>query len=100
VDRVAAAGDPAAVATLNNAAHHLAMQAGSVRRQLWREEEPCALSWVGGVFSSAILLERFKMLVQLDGTVMANPPEHSPAVGALSIAWKSVGLHIVPELPA
>jgi N-acetylglucosamine kinase-like BadF-type ATPase len=95
VDRIAAAGDPVAVAILNNAAHHLAMQAGSVRRQLWREDEPCALSWVGGVFSSAILLERFKMLVQLDGTAMASPPEHSPAVGALLIAWKAAGLHDV-----
>jgi len=100
VDRIAAAGDPVAVAILNNAAHHLAMLAGSVRRQLWREGELSALSWAGGVFDSAILQERFRMLVQLDGTVMASPPEHSPAVGALLIAWKAAGLNIVPELPA
>jgi N-acetylglucosamine kinase len=95
VDRITAAGDPVAVAILNNAAHHLAMLAGSVRRQLWNEGEPCVLSWVGGVFNSAILLERFRMLVQLDGSVVASPPEHSPAVGALLIAWKAAGPHSV-----
>jgi N-acetylglucosamine kinase-like BadF-type ATPase len=95
VDRIAAAGDPVAVAILNSAAHHLAMLAGSVRRQLWPEGEPSILSWAGGVFNSAVLLERFRMLVQLDGSVVASPPEHSPAVGALLIAWKAAGLHSV-----
>ena len=93
VDRIAAAGDPVATAILNNAAHHLATLAGSVRRQLWREGDVSALSWAGGVFNSAILLERFRMLCELEGTVTASPPEHSPAVGALLIAWKAAGLN-------
>ncbi|MGD1072975.1 MAG: BadF/BadG/BcrA/BcrD ATPase family protein [Bryobacteraceae bacterium] len=96
VDRIAAAGDPIATAILNNAAHHLATLAGSVRRQLWREGEPSALSWAGGVFNSAILRERFRMLAQLDDTVAASPPQHSPAVGALLIAWRAAGLQPSP----
>ncbi len=99
VDRIAEAGDPVAVAILNNAAHHLAMLAGSVRRQLWREGEPSGLSWAGGVFHSAILLERFRTLAQLEGTVSTRPPEHSPAAGALLIAWRAAGLPVVPDLP-
>jgi N-acetylglucosamine kinase-like BadF-type ATPase len=99
VDRIAAAGDPVAAAILNNAAHHLAMLAGSVRRQLWREGELSTVSWAGGVFNSAILLERFRMLAQLDGTAVASLPEHSPAVGALLLAWRAVGLQVVPDLP-
>jgi hypothetical protein len=39
------------------------------------------------------------MLAQLDGTVSAIPPEHSPAVGALLIAWRAAGLPVLPELP-
>jgi N-acetylglucosamine kinase-like BadF-type ATPase len=99
VNGIAAAGDPVAVAILNNAAQHLAMLAGAVRRQLWREGEPSILSWAGGVFNSAILLERFRMLAQMDGTVTASAPEHSPAAGALLIAWRAAGLPVVPALP-
>jgi N-acetylglucosamine kinase-like BadF-type ATPase len=99
VNGIAESGDPVAVAILNNAAQHLAMLAGAVRRQLWRGDEPSRLSWTGGVFNSAILLERFRMLAQMDGTVTAGPPEHSPAAGALLIAWKAAGLPVVPALP-
>jgi N-acetylglucosamine kinase-like BadF-type ATPase len=99
VDQIALAGDPVAVAILNNAAHQLAMLAGAVRRQIWREDEHSALSWAGGVFNSPMALERFRILAELEGTVTACPPQHSPAVGALSIAWKSAGLNVVPELP-
>jgi N-acetylglucosamine kinase-like BadF-type ATPase len=99
VDGIAEAGDPVAVAILNNAAQHLAMLAGSVRRQLWRDDEPSRLSWAGGVFNSAILLERFRMLGQLDGRVATSAPEHSPAAGALLIAWRAAGLPVVPYLP-
>ena len=99
VNGIAEAGDPVAMAILNNAAQHLAMLAGAVRRQLWREGEPSRLSWAGGVFNSAILLERFRMLAQMDGTVTTSAPEHSPAAGALLIAWRAAGLPVVPALP-
>jgi N-acetylglucosamine kinase-like BadF-type ATPase len=99
VDRIAEAGDPVATAILNNAAQHLAVLAASVRRQLWREDEPSILSWAGGVFNSATLLERFRTLARIDGTVAADAPRHSPAAGALLIAWKAAGLPVVPALP-
>jgi N-acetylglucosamine kinase-like BadF-type ATPase len=98
VDRIAEAGDPVALGILNRAAQDLAMLAGSVRRQLWQDQESLKLSWIGGVFNSAILLERFRMLVELEGGVSATAPMHSPAIGALLLAWRSAGLLLVPEL--
>lgn len=93
VNQIAEAGDPVAKEILNHAAHDLAMLAASVRRQLWSEGESLKLAWTGGVFGSTILLERFRMLVELEGGgVSAGPSAHSPAIGALLLAWRSVGL--------
>jgi hypothetical protein len=49
------------------------------------------VAWIGGVFSSAILLGRFRMLVELEGSGSAAPPLHGPAIGALLIAAKLAG---------
>jgi N-acetylglucosamine kinase-like BadF-type ATPase len=97
VDRIAEAGDPVAIDILHHAAMQLALLAGSVRRQLWREGEPLKLAWIGGVFGSETLLARFRALVELEGTVSAAAPEHSPAVGALTLAYKAAGLTVVPR---
>jgi N-acetylglucosamine kinase-like BadF-type ATPase len=97
VSRIAEEGDPVAVQILQGAAHNLAMLAASVRRQLWGENVVSKVAWIGGVFSSAIVLERFRMLAELDGDVSAAAPIHSPAVGALLLAWRSAGLALVPE---
>jgi N-acetylglucosamine kinase-like BadF-type ATPase len=98
VSRTAEAGDPVAVDILNTAARQLATLAGTVRRQLWRDGEVSRLSWIGGVFKSPILLSRFRTLVELESGVSAAPPEHSPAMGALLIAWGAAGLRIVLDL--
>jgi N-acetylglucosamine kinase-like BadF-type ATPase len=98
VDGIAEAGDPIALDIMNGAAQHLALLSAAVRRQLFREGEPSRLSWIGGVFGSSILLERFRMLVGLEGTVSAEPPDHAPASGALILAYRSAGLRIVPEI--
>jgi glucosamine kinase len=90
VGQIAEAGDPVAAEILNGSAQHLAMLAGTVRRQLWREGDRVRVSWAGGVFGSEVLLERFRMLVQVDPSVSAAEPEHGPAAGALLIARKSV----------
>jgi N-acetylglucosamine kinase-like BadF-type ATPase len=97
VDRIAEAGDPVATDILNAAAQHLAFLSAAVRRQLFREGEPSRLSWIGGVFGSSVLLTRFRMLIELEGTVSAAPPEHVPAVGALLLAWRAAGIAAVPE---
>jgi glucosamine kinase len=96
VSRIAEEGDPVAGAVLNGAAQSLAALAASVSRQLWSEGAESRVAWVGGVFSSAILLERFRTLVGMDEKTHAMAPLHSPAVGALLLAWRSAG---VMELP-
>jgi N-acetylglucosamine kinase-like BadF-type ATPase len=101
VSRIAEEGDPVAVQILQGAAHSLAILAASVRRQLWGESAAsrvaCRVAWIGGVFSSPIVLERFRMLAELEGNVTAAPPMHSPAIGALLLACRSAGLTLVPE---
>lgn len=98
VSRIAEEGDPVAVQILQGAAHSLAMLAGSVRRQLWTEGAASKVAWIGGVFRSPIVLDRFRMLAELEGTVSATAPRHSPAVGALLLAWRSAGVLASPEL--
>ena len=99
VDRLANEGDPVAGDILRNAAQQLALLAASVRRQLWNDDHavPIRLSWIGGVFQSQILLERFRMLALLDGNAEAEPPRRSPAAGALIIAYRSAGLALLPH---
>ena len=97
VGDIAEEGDPVAVEILHGAAHSLAMLAASVRRQLWSDNSVSKGAWVGGVFNSAIVLERFRTLTELDGTVSAAAPCHGPAVGALLLAWRAAGVLSVPE---
>jgi len=94
VDQIAESGDPVSIDLMNSAAQHLALLAAAIRRQLFRENEPSKLAWVGGVFQSSTLLSRFRMLVELEGSVTAAPPEHAPAVGALLLAYRAAGLHV------
>ena len=66
-----------------------------MRRQLWSEpanaEKDLRVAWIGGVFNSRLLLERFRMLVELEGSVTTAAPLHGPAIGALLIAAKLAG---------
>ncbi len=97
VNRIAEEGDPVALGILHQSAQALAMLAGAVRRQLWEQDEPSRLAWIGGTFRSAILLERFRTLVELDGMVTTSPPDHAPAMGALILAYRAAGLQTVPD---
>ena len=99
VDRIAEEGDPVAGDILRQAAQQLAMLAGSVRQQLFSDElvTPIHISWIGGVFQSRILLERFRTLALLGGGSEGIPPKHSPAAGALMLAYRAAGLRILPH---
>jgi len=97
VDRVAQEGDPIATSILQNAARELALQVGSVRRQLWTDAEAVHVSWTGGVFRSTTLLERFRMLVSIEANNACEPPQHGPAIGALLLAWRAAGIQARPE---
>jgi N-acetylglucosamine kinase-like BadF-type ATPase len=101
VDRIAEEGDPVAADILRYAGQQLAALAGSVRRQLWSEDgegqASIRISWIGGVFRSEILLERFRTLVAIDGGAVVEAPRRSPSAGALILAYRAAGLEILPH---
>jgi N-acetylglucosamine kinase-like BadF-type ATPase len=102
VDEAAMAGDGIAREILHSAAQQLAVLTSSVRRQLWEPGAPARVAWIGGVFRSRMLLERYRYLVELEEGNVAGAPEHGPAAGALLEAYRAAGLaprltH-VPEL--
>lgn len=92
VDQAAANGDPVAQELLNQSAQQLAMFAAAVRRQLFEEDEPCRVAYIGGVFQSAPLRERFRLLVEMQDGNTVGPPEYAPAAGALLEAYRTVGI--------
>ena len=91
VDQAAGHGDPVAAEILNAAAQQLAALVGSVRAQLWRPGDRVEVAYSGGVFHSARLLERFRLLLELDSGNRCGPPRHSPAEGALLEAYRIAG---------
>jgi len=98
VDESAMAGDHVSRDILQNAAQQLAVLASAVRQQLWKPGEPARVVWIGGVFRSQILLERFRCLVELDDGNHGGPPEFDPAAGALIEAYRTAGVHALPQL--
>jgi N-acetylglucosamine kinase len=96
VDRAAAGGDGVALEILNGAAIQLAMLTGSVRGQLWKPGERVDVAYVGGVFQSDLVRERFRLLIEMEPGCRCAPPLHGPERGALLEAYRHVGLN--PEL--
>jgi N-acetylglucosamine kinase-like BadF-type ATPase len=94
VDEACADGDEVAASILNNAAQQLAMLAAAIRRQLWRENETTRIAYIGGAFKSTRLLERFKLLVEMERGNRCGPPDHDPAAGALLEAYRAAGLRL------
>jgi N-acetylglucosamine kinase-like BadF-type ATPase len=83
VDAAATEGDAVALRILENAAQELAMLAAGVRAQLWRPGEAVEVAYIGGVFGSPRLLERYRMLVELEAGNRCAAPLRGPAEGAL-----------------
>jgi N-acetylglucosamine kinase-like BadF-type ATPase len=99
VDRVAEGGDHIAQEILKGAAQSLATLAAVVHGQLFGREEAVTVSYTGGVFRSPVILERFRMLVELDGSRVAAP-RYGPAAGALIEAYRAAGVACLPvEVP-
>jgi N-acetylglucosamine kinase-like BadF-type ATPase len=96
VDQLARSGDAVAIDILNAAAQSLATLASAVRGQLFQMEESAVVSYSGGVFGSLPLLERFRMLIELDGANRFNVPALRPVEGALIEAFRAAGLDIIP----
>ena len=83
VDQAARNGDPAATEILGSAAQSLATITSAVRRQLFGTGEQVDVRYAGGVFSSAPLLARFRMLLELEDGNRVSAPESGAAEGAL-----------------
>jgi N-acetylglucosamine kinase-like BadF-type ATPase len=97
VDEAATQGDAAAREILQTAAQALATIVAAVRRQLFHRGELPRISYIGGVFRSAILRARFAMLVELEGGAPVRPPAYGPAAGALIEAYRLAGLSVHPS---
>jgi N-acetylglucosamine kinase-like BadF-type ATPase len=89
VDRTAGAGDVVATAILDGAAASLAALAASVRGQLWNPAHPVDVAYIGGVFESRILCQRFRALIEGAGPNRCGPPLRGPAEGALLEAYRA-----------
>jgi N-acetylglucosamine kinase-like BadF-type ATPase len=101
LDRAAGLRDAVAQDMLKHAAQSLATFAAAVRRQLFDPAETVTVSYTGGVFGCQVLLERFRILVELDEGNRVARPRYGPAAGALLEAYRAAGLECtlsdVPE---
>ena len=97
VDEAARNGDAIARDILHGGAQALATFVAAVRRQLFHRSEHTRVSYIGGVFESAMLRERFTMLVELEGSCRLEPPAQGPAAGALIEAYRMAGLKVHPR---
>jgi len=88
VDQAARAGGAVASDILGSAAQQLASLTAAVRRQLFKQSGVVSVCYSGGVFGSQPLLERFRMLVELEEGNQVSPPRHNPAEGALLEAYR------------
>ena len=94
VDHAARAGDKVAAGILGSAAQALAAMVGAVRRQLFESSGQADIYYSGGVFGCDPLLERFRMLVELEEGNLVSAPRHSPAEGALLEAYRISGTKV------
>ncbi|MEN6606644.1 MAG: BadF/BadG/BcrA/BcrD ATPase family protein, partial [Bryobacteraceae bacterium] len=93
VDQAAIDGDAVARGLLENSAQQLASFASAVRKQLFEKGEPARVAYIGGVYRSKILLDRFKMLIESERGNQCGPPVLGPAAGALIDAYRAAGLN-------
>ena len=101
VDRTARDGDAVAREILLAAAQQLATLATAVRAQIFDGNASRRISYLGGVFRSEILLDRYRMLMQLDEGNRVAEPVFGPAAGALIEAYRAAGLTIaLKDVPA
>ncbi len=94
IDRIAGQGDWIARALLEQAAQNLAALAGSVRGQLFPDSAAVRVAPIGGVFRSAIVGERFQLLVELTDGARCVPPLFDPVAGALLDSYRSAAFAV------
>lgn len=96
VDAAANQGDAVARNLIVNAAQQLATALSAVRMQLFERGESAKAAYIGGVFKSEMLRERFRLLVELEDGNEVIAPLHGPGTGALIEAYSAAGL--APEI--
>jgi N-acetylglucosamine kinase-like BadF-type ATPase len=98
IDQAARAGDAVASDILAFAAQQLATLTAAVRRQLFGSSTAWPgqvnVCYSGGVFGSDPLLERFRMLVELEEGNRVSAPQHNAAEGALLEAYRLKGTKV------
>lgn len=105
VDHAAEGGDNIAQEILKGAAQALATIVGVVRGQLLvgqvsdlpAQRGVTTVSYAGGVFQSPMVLERFRMLIELEDGNRVAAPRYAPAAGALIDAYRLAGLDVLPK---
>jgi len=101
VEEAAGEGDGIARELIAASAQQLAAITAAVRGQLFEDGEPAIVCYIGGVYRNEMLLERFRMLVELQDGNRVQAPAMGPAAGALIEAYRIAGvaveLHDVPE---
>jgi N-acetylglucosamine kinase len=102
VDQAAMDGDAIAGQILDGAAGQLAEITSAVRTQLFERGENAVVCYIGGIFKSVRLRERFRMLVELSEANSVQAPAYGPAAGALLEAFAASAIRPsltnVPEL--
>jgi N-acetylglucosamine kinase-like BadF-type ATPase len=100
VDQAATSGDEVAAVILGWAGHNLASSAGAAREPLWGpgEKEEVMASYIGGVFRSAAVMERFRSALRTGWNIVVRPPVWGAEVGALIEAYRLAGIR--PDLKA
>jgi N-acetylglucosamine kinase-like BadF-type ATPase len=100
VDEAALAGDTVARDLLMGAAQQLAALTAAVRRQLFATAAKCSIAFIGGVFRSGLLLERYRLLVEMEEGNTVAPPRYGPAAGALIEAYRAAGMRpVISNVP-
>jgi len=94
VDQAAREGDAVARQLIHQAAQELAQLAGAVRGQLYGAAEEVEIAYAGGVFESRVLLERFRMLVEMAEVNQVTAARHPAQLGALLEAYRAAGLQV------
>ncbi|HLK22708.1 MAG TPA: BadF/BadG/BcrA/BcrD ATPase family protein [Bryobacteraceae bacterium] len=88
VDQAAEQDDAVARQILDDAARDLARLCTAVRAQLFGDSDPVRIAYIGGVFRSRTVRERF---IELTGG-RTGPPIFGPAAGALLEAYRAAGV--------
>ena len=94
VDQAANAGDLVAQGILDEAAQLLAGLTSATRGRLFPPGECVRVAYIGGVFKSARLRDRFRTLLERDGRHTVTPPLYGPTAGALLEAYRLAGLSV------